>query len=156
MSTEDSSKPKERPGFLSIMMQMAHLVAQRSTCYRLAVGTVIASADFRQVYAMGYNGNASGLPNCCDRVGKEAVGNCGCVHSEANAVINCTAPRQFEKMVFISDSPCEVCAKYLVNLGGVTHVYYDRAYRVTTGLDILDKAGISVHHITPEGHFHGS
>ena len=67
-----------RPTFHEIMMRMALLAARRSTCVRLQVGTVISSTDFRKVLSMGYNGNASGLPNTCDRTGPEAVGNCGC------------------------------------------------------------------------------
>lgn len=55
-----------RPDFQEIMMRMAFLVARRSTCLRAQVGTVISSTDFRKIIAMGYNGNASGLPNRCE------------------------------------------------------------------------------------------
>ena len=66
-------------------------IARRSTCTRLDVGTVITTTDYRKVLAVGYNGNASGLPNSCDR---DEPGNCGCLHSEENAVINCDAPQR--------------------------------------------------------------
>ena len=84
------SAERPRPSFQSIYLNLAHTLAQRSTCARLQVGTVITSTDFRKVLAVGYNGNATGLPNCCDR---DEPGNCGCLHSEENAVINCDAPR---------------------------------------------------------------
>ena len=45
---------------------------------------MITSTDFRKVLAVGYNGNATGLANSCDR---DEAGNCGCLHSEENAVI---------------------------------------------------------------------
>ena len=79
-----------RPSFQKIYLRLALELAKRSTCKRLQVGTVITSVDFRKVLAVGYNGNASGLANTCDR---EEPGNCGCLHSEENAVINCDAPR---------------------------------------------------------------
>lgn len=68
-----------RPTFGEIYMRFALSMAERSTCLRgLKVGTVITSTDNRKVYAVGYNGNATGLPNQCDLTGPEAVGNCGC------------------------------------------------------------------------------
>ncbi|MCP4038631.1 MAG: cytidine deaminase, partial [bacterium] len=57
----------ERPSFESIYMDLARTLANRSTCIRLNVGTVITSTDYRKVLAVGYNGNATGLPNQCDR-----------------------------------------------------------------------------------------
>src|ERR1700740_2166387 len=89
----------KRPSWQKIYLDLAHPLAQRSTCHRLQVGTVISSTDFRKVLAVGYNGNASGLHNGCDR---EEPGNCGCLHSEENAVINCDAPRSVEKYVFVT------------------------------------------------------
>lgn len=68
----------ERPSFHEIFMKLAWLMNERSTCRRLKVGCVITSVDHRRVYAVGYNGNASGLANDCDRVGEAAVGSCGC------------------------------------------------------------------------------
>lgn len=133
---------KKRPSFYDILMEMAVLVSQRSTCLRLAVGTVISSTDFRKVLSMGYNGNASGLPNRCDREGAAAVGNCGCLHSEENAVINCDAPRQVEKIVFVTHLPCVMCAKRLVNLGSVKRVIYLNDYRIRDSLALLNEVGI--------------
>jgi hypothetical protein len=92
-----------RPSFESIYLGLAFSLAQRSTCQRLKVGTVITSTDFRKVLAVGYNGNATGLPNTCDR---DEAGNCGCLHSEENAVINCDTPRHIEKYVFVTHMPC--------------------------------------------------
>ena len=65
----------DRPTFDEVYMQFAATIARRSTCTRLAVGTVITTTDYRKVLAVGYNGNASGLANTCDR---EEPGNCGC------------------------------------------------------------------------------
>jgi dCMP deaminase len=132
-----------RPSFHSIYMTLAELLSERSTCQRLKVGCVITSTDFRKVLAVGYNGNVSKGRNTCDRHGAEAVGNCGCLHAEENAVINCDVPRVTPKIVFCTHLPCEMCAKRLINLGGVTDVFYEQDYRVRTALPLFDDAGIT-------------
>jgi dCMP deaminase len=135
---------KLRPSFPEIYLKLAETLSGRSTCKRLAVGTVITSTDFRKVLAIGYNGNATGLPNTCDR---EEVGNCGCLHSEENAVINCDAPRHIEKFVFVTHLPCVQCAKRLINLGQVKKVFYARDYRVRDSLELFKTVGIQVEFI---------
>ena len=129
----------KRPSFEEIFMRMAGLVSGRSTCSRLNVGCVIVRPDFRQVLSMGYNGNASGLPNCCD---SDEPGKCGCIHAEQNAVINCDTPRYVEKIIFTTHLPCVMCAKFMVNLGNVRKVFYHTDYRIKDGLKVLDAAGI--------------
>ena len=135
---------RKRPGFPAIYLDLARTLAQRSTCYRLQVGTVITSTDFRKVLAVGYNGNASGLHNGCDR---EEPGNCGCLHSEENAVINCDAPRTVEKIVFVTHLPCVQCAKRLINLGNVRRIYYGNDYRIRDSLKLLGEVGIEAEKI---------
>src|SRR5256885_2941293 len=150
MSTSQNSFPNEgakpsssihrvRPTFQRIYMDLALKLAERSTCHRLQVGTVITSTDFRKVLAVGYNGNATGLSNTCDR---DEPGNCGCLHSEENAVINCDAPRFIEKVVFVTHLPCVQCAKRLINLGNVKKVYYGEDYRLKDSIELLQSGGI--------------
>jgi dCMP deaminase len=129
----------ERPSFKSIYMRLALMMAERSTCSRLNVGCVITSVDYRYVYGVGYNGNATGLYNGCD---SKEPGKCGCLHAEENAVINCTAPRDAPKVVFTTNLPCPMCSKRLINMGGVQLVYYHRDYRIRDGLQHLRTAGI--------------
>lgn len=132
---------KERPSFESVYMNFAKAISERSSCHRLNVGTVITSTDFRKVLAVGYNGNAAGLPNGCDR---DEAGNCGCLHSEENAVINCDSPRFVEKYVFVTHLPCVACAKRLINLGNVKKVFFDTDYRKRDSVEILITTGIQV------------
>lgn len=131
-----------RPTFQQIYMGLAFKLAERSTCLRLKVGTVITSTDYRKVLAVGYNGNASGLPNQCDR---GEAGNCGCLHSEENAVINCDSPRVWEKHVFVTHLPCVMCTKRLINLGGVKKIFFANDYRVRDSIPLLESVGIEVH-----------
>ena len=139
MKQAKSTEERKRVSFEEIHMRMAGLLIGRSTCARLQVGCVIASGDYRKILSMGYNGNATGLPNKCD---SEEPGKCGCLHAEENAVINCDSSRHWSKIVFVTHLPCKMCAKRLVNLGGVVKLYYCYDYRLREGLDILKKAGI--------------
>jgi dCMP deaminase len=136
-----SENKKQRPSFQQIYLRLAETLSARSTCKRLQVGTVITSTDFRKVLAVGYNGNATGLQNSCDR---DEPGNCGCLHSEENAVINCDSPRSLEKVAFVTHLPCVQCAKRLINLGNVKAVYYGQDYRIKDSLDVLKSVGIHV------------
>lgn len=126
-------------------MDLAKLMASRSTCRRLGVGAVITSSDFRRVYSIGYNGNASGLPNDCD---SDEPGKCGCLHAEENAVINCDVARSLPKILFCTHLPCVMCAKRIINLGGITRVLYAEDYRVRDALKILDEAKIEHMRVT--------
>ena len=139
---------ESRPSFDEIYMRLAITLAERSTCSRLQVGTVITSTDFRKVLAVGYNGNASGLHNGCDR---DEVGNCGCLHSEENAVINCDSPRSTEKVVFVTHLPCAMCAKRLINLGNVRRVLYAHDYRRRDSVDLFAQVGVAVDQILMPG-----
>ncbi|MBP6219313.1 MAG: hypothetical protein KA436_12070 [Oligoflexales bacterium] len=131
-----------RPSFEEIYLQLARTLAKRSTCKRLQVGTVITSEDYRKVLAVGYNGNATGLPNHCDR---DEAGQCGCLHSEENAVINCDSPRGTPKIAFVTHHPCVSCAKRLINLGHVKKIYYEDDYRSSEASSaILTSVGIEL------------
>jgi len=130
-----------RPSFETIYMNLAEQLSARSTCQRLQVGTVITSNDYRKVLSIGYNGNAIGLHNGCD---SKEPGQCGDLHSEINAIINYDSPRGIHKKVFVTHSPCKMCAKSLINMGGVETVFYRNEYRDTSSLDLLESVGIKV------------
>ena len=120
-----------------VYMRMAEELAKRSTCARSRVGSVITTGDLTQVLGIGYNGNARGLPNACD--GTEP-GRCGCLHSEANALIKAGA--QVEgKIMFVTMSPCGMCAKMMIN-ANVRRVYYRAAYRDPAGIEVLRQGGV--------------
>jgi dCMP deaminase len=139
-----TNKKPDRPSFESVYMDFAKAIANRSSCKRLNVGTVITSTDFRKVLAVGYNGNAAGLPNDCDRA---EAGNCGCLHSEENAAINCDSPRYVEKFVFVTHLPCTACAKRLINIGNVKKVFFLEDYRKRDSLGMLATTGIETYKI---------
>ena len=136
--------PNNEPGpdripLEEVYMRMAEELAKRSTCARLQVGSVITTGDLTQVLGIGYNGNARGLPNRCD---SDEPGSCGCIHSEQNALIKAGAQLP-GKVMFVSASPCVMCAKMIIN-ANVGRVYYRQAYRDPAGLDVLRQAGVEV------------
>lgn len=137
-----------RPSFHSIYMRLAELMSERSTCIRtsasgrlMKVGCAIVSSDFRRVLSIGYNGNASGLPNKCDST---EPGKCGCIHAEENAVISCQASRVEEKVVFCTHLPCTACAKRIIQLGGVREVYYRHDYRLKDSLMLFSHPNVDI------------
>ncbi len=127
----------QRIPLYEVYMRMAEELAKRSTCERLQVGTVITDQVLENVLAIGYNGNARGLANKCDSA---VPGNCGCIHSEMNALVK-AAGNVRDKVMFISASPCVMCAKLIIN-SGVTHVFYRKAYRHPSGIEVLQQGGI--------------
>ena len=120
-----------------VYMRMAEELAKRSTCARLQVGTVVTDAMLQNVLAIGYNGNARGLPNRCDTT---VPGQCCCIHSEVNALVKAPGSVR-DKVVFVTNSPCVMCAKLMIN-SGVSHVFYRRAYRDPSGVELLATAGV--------------
>ena len=138
----DGAEPQlDRIPLYEVYMRMAEELAKRSTCSRLQVGTVVTDASLEHVLAIGYNGNARGLPNRCD---SSVPGNCGCIHSEMNALVKAPGAMR-DKVVFVTDSPCVMCAKLMIN-SGVTHVFYRCAYRDPAGVELLASAGVTPVH----------
>lgn len=134
---DDAEPQLDRIPLYEVYMRMAEELAKRSTCVRLQVGTVVTDAHLENVLAIGYNGNAKGLPNRCDST---VPGNCGCLHSEVNALVK--APGNVrDKVVFVTASPCVMCAKLMIN-SGVTHVFYRYTYRDPSGVEQLATAGV--------------
>jgi len=127
----------ERVPLYEVYMRMAEELAKRSTCSRLQVGTVVTDQALENVLAIGYNGNARGLPNRCDSA---VPGNCGCIHSEMNALVKAPGSMR-DKVVFLTASPCVICAKLIIN-SGVTHVFYRKAYRDPSGIEVLAQGGV--------------
>jgi dCMP deaminase len=138
--TETPPQPDRIP-LEEVYMRMAEELAKRSTCARNQVGTVITTADLTQVLGIGYNGNARGLPNRCD---SDQPGGCGCVHSEANALLKAGAQTPGKRM-FVTVAPCVMCAKMIVN-SNVERVYYRRPYRIQDGIQVLQLGGVEVEH----------
>jgi dCMP deaminase len=131
----------DRPTFEKIYMTLATMFAERSSCARLQVGAVVTNLEQTMVLSVGYNGNYRGGPNCCDR---KDVGNCGCIHAEANCLIKLNSKGYEKKILYVTHLPCPMCAKMIVNKGGFVKIYYGEDYRVEESKEIFKNSGIEV------------
>lgn len=127
-----------------LLIEVAKLMAQRSTCNRAHVGAVIAREG--RIISTGYAGTPSGLPHCTPENCNASAPCHRTVHAEAGAIAY--AARNGIAVegatIYCTHSPCLECAKILIN-AGIRKVIYDQAYRKTEGLDLLREAGIETH-----------
>lgn len=122
-------------------MQTAHVIAaENSPDVNLRVAAIIVSEDNAAMLALGYNGNARGLP---DERESQEPGKSEFVHAEQNALVKCVFHYPVAKVMYVTHSPCKMCAKLIVN-AGIKRVIYDEEYRDTTGIDLLRGCGIRV------------
>lgn len=131
--------------FDNVYMNLALMLASKSTCSRLHVGCVVVSQDNQRVLAIGYNGSYKGGPNACD---SSEPGNCGCIHAEDNSIIKMNYNDPVEKKLYTTIQPCVYCAKRIVN-AGISEVIYLYAYRKTEGLQVLAAANVQVRQLAP-------
>lgn len=115
MQTIDSSK---RPTIEKYFMDMAKLVASRSTCLRRQVGCVLVNSK-NQVLSTGYNGAPKGHQHCkslpCVRMEK-GLEYCMATHAEQNALLQCRDVEDIDTC-YVTTSPCVTCVKMLLNTG---------------------------------------
>ena len=138
-------KRDPRPSWDEYFMEIAHVVAKRSNCSRRKVGAVIMNRN--HILSAGYNGTPRGVKNCfeggCPRcAGKTPSGKgldeCLCTHAEQNAI--CQAALHGVAIdgatLYVTISPCLICAKLIIN-AGIREVVYDGDY--TAFLDTVKK-----------------
>ena len=129
-----------RPTWDEVWMRTAVALAERSYDPRHRVGAVVVTEDNTQVLAVGYNGNYAGGPN---EVESTVPGESGMLHAEINALLKMDYNNPKTKKMYITLSPCKMCAKAIVN-AKIDEVVFDDAYRDTSGLDLLRDAGVKV------------
>lgn len=129
-----------RPTWKEIWMNVAELMAQRSHHPTFKVGAIVTSDDNTQILSVGYNGNEAGgenEPESCE------PGMSGLLHAEINCLLKLDYNNPKAKTMFLTLSPCQLCAKAIVN-SGIKQVIYKEEYRELKGLEILINAGIKV------------
>lgn len=124
----------------TMLMEIAKVVAKRSTCQRLSVGAVVAREG--RVVSTGYNGAPSGLPHCSCDTSQPCEGT---VHAEMGAIT--FAAREGLRVggctLYCTHAPCIDCAKAIIN-SGIRRVIYETPYRKTEGIELLKSAGVTV------------
>ena len=126
-------------------MGVAKLTAQLSHARRTKVGAV-ATKDNR-IISVGFNGTPHTFDNNCEDelpdgslVTKNIV-----VHAEMNVLCFC-AKTEIESegaTIYLTLSPCANCALAMIQ-SGIKRVVYLEKYRDTSGIKILEQAGIKV------------
>ena len=119
-----------------------------SYCKRKQVGAIIVRD--RMIISDGYNGTPSGFENNCED--EEGLTQWFVLHAEANAISKVARSTQTceNATLYITLSPCKECSK-LIHQSGIKRVVFQHGYRDTTGLDFLEKAGITVTQIEDLG-----
>ena len=129
-----------RPEWDEIWMAFAKNMSRRSYDPRHQVGAVVVTEDNTQVLSVGYNGNHSGGPN---EVESQEPGQSGMLHAEINALLKMDYNNPKRKIMYVTLSPCRMCAKAIIN-SGIDEVVYDEEYRDTSGVDLLRSSGVVV------------
>ncbi|MBO5850367.1 MAG: dCMP deaminase family protein [Paludibacteraceae bacterium] len=120
-------------------MRMARIWAENSYCERRKVGALLVKNNM--IISDGYNGTPSGFENVCEdenNVSKPYV-----LHAEANAITKVARSNNSSEgsTLYVTASPCVECAKLIIQ-SGIKRVVFGEHYRITDGIDLLEKAGI--------------
>jgi len=127
--------------FDSSYIKMAFVWADNSYCKRRKVGALIVKD--RMIISDGYNGTPSGFENVCEDENNNTKSYV--LHAEANAITKVAKSHNSSEgsTLYVTDSPCIECAKLIIQ-AGINRVVYSRKYRITDGLDLLERADIEV------------
>lgn len=125
-------------------MDIAKVVASRSTCPRKSVGAVIVRD--RTILSTGYNGSIRGMPHCND-VGCIIENNhcVATVHAEVNAIVQSAKNGVVtnDANIYVTASPCWNCFKLLAN-AGIRRVVYSEFYRDDRIFEVAKQIGIEL------------
>jgi dCMP deaminase len=142
--------PINRPDLDEYFMEIAGVVAKRSTCLRNQVGALFVKN--KRLLTTGYNGAPANLSHC-DEAGcaREGVASgtrhelCRAVHAEQNAIIQAAMHGVSIEgaTLYCTHQPCILCAKMMIN-ARISRVVYSQRYPDDTALRFLAQAGIVV------------
>ena len=144
-------------------LRMARIWAENSYAERRKVGCLIVKDNM--IISDGYNGCPSGFENKCEDTryidekrcrlcGREHCEGCDNIetftksyvlHAEANAITKLAKSNNSSEgaTLYVNLSPCLQCAKLIIQ-SGIIRVVYIEKYRITDGLELLERAGIEV------------
>ena len=137
--------PEEKKHELDLRyLRMARIWAGNSYCERRKVGALIVKD--KMIISDGYNGTPAGFENVCEdenHLTKPYV-----LHAEANAITKIARSGNNSEgaTLYVTDAPCIECSKLIIQ-SGIKRVFYARQYRLTDGIDLLQRAGIEVHYL---------
>ena len=139
-----------RPSLDEYFMEIASVVATRSTCLRHHVGAVLVRE--KRILSTGYNGAPTGISHCfevgCRRENVESGYRhelCRAVHAEQNAIIQAAihGVSTSGATLYCTHQPCILCAKIIIN-SQIRRVVYGNPYPDDEALRFLEEAGVEV------------
>lgn len=144
-----------RPRIDIYFLNIASIVATRSTCLRNHVGSVIVKN--KRILSTGYNGAPSGMEHCLDIGCVRDLENipsgtrhekCRAVHSEQNAIIQAAihGVSISGATIYCTHQPCVLCAKMIIN-ANIKRVVYRNVYPDEDSLKFLHDASIEVERV---------
>ena len=128
-------------------LRMAAIWAENSYCKRRQVGALIVKD--KMIISDGYNGTPAGFENICED--ENGVTKPYVLHAEANAITKIARSNNNSKdaTLYVTASPCIECAKLIIQ-AGIKRVVYSEKYRLSDGIELLEKAMIEVLYIGKE------
>ncbi len=125
-------------------LRMACIWAENSYCQRRRVGAILVKDQM--IISDGFNGTPAGFENICedaDGATKPYV-----LHAEANAITKVARSNNSSdgSTLYVTASPCLECSKLIIQ-AGIERVVFHELYRLSDGIDLLERAGIEVVHI---------
>ena len=147
-----------RPGWDEYFMEIAALVARRSTCLRRQVGALLVRD--KRILVSGYNGAPPGLQHC-EEIGclreqlKVPSGErhelCRAIHAEQNAIIQAAVSGVTinHATLYATTQPCVLCSKMIIG-ARIERVVIREGYPDEMSLAMLKEAGIEVVRFDPE------
>lgn len=136
----------DRPTWDQVWGDVVSTIARRSSDPSFKVAAIIVTDDNTQLLSLGYNGDHTGGPNCRE---SDLPGESGFIHAEVNALIKLDFNSPKKKKMYVSLSPCRMCAKAIIN-ARIDEVVYLEEYRDTSGVDLLRQAGIKTRRSSSE------
>jgi len=141
-----------RPDIDNYFLKIASVVAERSTCRRHHVGAVAVKG--KHILATGYNGAPAGFKDClelgCLRDELNIPSGtrqeiCRGIHAEQNVIIQASlhGVSLEGSTIYATHTPCNQCAKMLVNAKIKRYVSFGR-YDDNTFIDLFQEAGIEL------------
>lgn len=141
-----------RPTVDEYFMEIAAVVAKRSTCLRNKVGALVVKD--KRILSTGYNGAPRGLEHCleagCLRDERNIESGtrheiCRAVHAEQNAIIQCALHGASTEgaTLYCTHQPCILCTKMMIN-AGIRRVVFTEDYPDEESRRYLNKAGIEI------------
>ena len=126
-------------------LTMAGVWAENSYCQRRKVGALIVKD--RMIISDGYNGTPCGFENVCED--ENGITKPYVLHAEANAITKVAKSNNSSDgaTLYVTAAPCVECAKLIIQ-SGIKRVVYRDSYRITDGLELMERAGIDLLQIT--------